>query len=291
MAGYAKVFSSIVTSSLWCMDHSVLRIWIAMLTTCTSEGVVEGSVPGFASLCRVTVEEMEKAIEVLASPDPHSRTQDFEGRRIQVIPGGWKILNYKSYRDKGQEKEGSKAPFMRASRQRAKAKQHPETTGNALPEDVTSYPTANANANVLNNDKDVPLPPSAPASTLAVKGKPKKPRKVRTTWLKPESVEAFEAILSTYPKTFRTWDEVAKEWVDEPVSKGSRIKGEEAFQAVVDAGVEKPAILYAAFFAYITEGKWPKKGRFQAVSTFFGPEKGTYLEWLDRGRQLAKESA
>lgn len=285
MAGYAKVFSSIVTSSLWCMEHAVLRIWIAMLTTCNSEGVVEGSIPGFASLCRVTIEEMEKAVQVLSSPDPHSRTQDFEGRRIEVIPGGWRILNYKSYRDKGQEKEGSKAPFMRASRQRAKARQHPETVGNALPEECTSYPNANANAI---KEKEVRPTPSAPASTPPDK---KKPKRVQTTCLKPDAIEAFEAIWSTPPKTFPKWDRDTKAFLDEPVHKGSRLEAERAFQAVVDAGVDSPKILYAAFFAYITEGEGPKKGFFQAVSTFFGPKKATYLEWLDRGRQLAKESA
>jgi hypothetical protein len=137
MAGYVKVFDSLLTSSLWCHEHYVLRIWIAMLARCNSQGVVEGSVPGFASLCRVTTEEMRAALELFTSPDPDSRTPDHEGRRLEVVPGGWRILNYKAYRDKGQEKEGSKAPFMRALRARV-------THGNALPEPVTSDPAANA---------------------------------------------------------------------------------------------------------------------------------------------------
>jgi hypothetical protein len=137
MAGYVKLFDSLLTSSLWCHEHYVLRIWIAMLARCNSQGVVEGSVPGFASLCRVTTEEMRAALELFTSPDPDSRTPDHEGRRLEVVPGGWRILNYKAYRDKGQEKEGSKAPFMRALRARV-------THGNALPEPVTSDPAANA---------------------------------------------------------------------------------------------------------------------------------------------------
>ena len=64
MAGYAKVFDSILTSSLWCKDHHVLRIWIAMLARCNSQGVVEGSIPGFASLCRVSDQQMEEAVAI-----------------------------------------------------------------------------------------------------------------------------------------------------------------------------------------------------------------------------------
>ena len=30
MAGYSKLFSSIVTSSIWCEDNITLRVWIAI---------------------------------------------------------------------------------------------------------------------------------------------------------------------------------------------------------------------------------------------------------------------
>jgi hypothetical protein len=166
MAGYVKLFDSLLTSSLWCHEHYVLRIWIAMLARCNSQGVVEGSVPGFASLCRVTTEEMRTALDLLISPDPDSRTTDHEGRRLEVVPGGWRILNYKAYRDKGQEKEGSKAPFMRALRARV-------THGNALPEAVTSDPAANAVKEVP--PTGVSSAPSAPPAPRPSKADPLAP--------------------------------------------------------------------------------------------------------------------
>jgi hypothetical protein len=116
MAGYSKLFSSIVTSSVWCEDHATVRVWIAMLATCDARGVVEGSVPGFAHLARVTVPEMRQALERLASPDPDSRTLDHEGRRIEAVPGGWRILNYSAYRDRCQAKDGSRATYERNRR-------------------------------------------------------------------------------------------------------------------------------------------------------------------------------
>jgi len=121
MSGWTKLFSSIVTSSIWVEDHVMLRIWVAMLALADFHGVVEGSIPGFANLARVTVEEMRTALEKLSSPDPDSRTVEFEGRRIEAIDGGWKILNYGRYRERAQAKEGGRAPYLREYRARKAA--------------------------------------------------------------------------------------------------------------------------------------------------------------------------
>ena len=113
MAGFSKLCSSIVTSSVWGEDDKTLRVWFAMLAMTDAAGVVEGSVPGFAHVARVTIPEMEHAIGRLTSTDPYSRTPDNEGRRIEAVPGGWRILNYKAYRDRYQAKDGSRAGYMR----------------------------------------------------------------------------------------------------------------------------------------------------------------------------------
>lgn len=118
MPGYTKLFSSIVTSSVWCEDNVVLRVWIAMLATCDHQGTVEGSIPGFANLARVSVPEMESAVKRLSEPDPHSRTTEHEGRRIIPIPGGWKVLNHEIYRNRCQGKAGSRAAYERERRVR-----------------------------------------------------------------------------------------------------------------------------------------------------------------------------
>lgn len=118
MAGYSKLFSSIVTSSLWGESHTTVRVFIAMLATCDATGFVPGSVPGFAHLARVTREEMEQAVERLSAPDPDSRTPDSEGRRILVVQGGWQLVNYQDYRDRHQSKDGSRAESQRAYRSR-----------------------------------------------------------------------------------------------------------------------------------------------------------------------------
>ncbi len=120
MSGWTKLFGSIVTSSVWLEDSDTLRIWIAMLAMADSSDVVDGTIPGFASLCRVSREIMERAIEKFSSPDPDSRTPDHDGRRIEKVPGrGWKILNRKKYRDMGQDLPGSRAAYFREYRKRS----------------------------------------------------------------------------------------------------------------------------------------------------------------------------
>jgi hypothetical protein len=92
-----------------------------MLATADVDGVVQGSIPGFASLSRVSVDDMRAAIAKLTGPDPDSRTKERDGQRIEEVPGGWRILNYAAYREKGQEKgDGSRAPYFREYRKRRK---------------------------------------------------------------------------------------------------------------------------------------------------------------------------
>ena len=118
MAGYAKLSSSIVTSSIWCEDDKTFRLWIAMLAMADANGHVDGSVPGMARLLSSTIPETEACLERLSAPDPYSRTSDHEGRRIIPEPGGWFVVNYQLYRGQGQTKDGSRAEYFRAYRKR-----------------------------------------------------------------------------------------------------------------------------------------------------------------------------
>jgi hypothetical protein len=128
MAGFAKVFDSILTSTIWAEEHATVRVWIAMLASADADGIVEGSIPGFAHVARVTREEMERALKVLTGPDPDSRTKDHEGRRIEAFDGGWKILNHAKYRERAQAKEGSRAPYYREYRKRKREEAFRDST-------------------------------------------------------------------------------------------------------------------------------------------------------------------
>lgn len=106
---YTKLFNTIVTSTIWQEDKDTKILWITMLAIADFEGKVEGSIPGLANLAGLSIGETKTAIDKLMAPDPYSRTKDNEGRRIAEIDGGWIILNYAKYRNKG----GSRAEYYR----------------------------------------------------------------------------------------------------------------------------------------------------------------------------------
>ena len=69
-----------------------------MLSMANRKGEVMASVPGLSGIARVGVEDCRGAIKLFLAPDPDSRTKDFEGRRIEEVAGGWRLLNYDFYR-------------------------------------------------------------------------------------------------------------------------------------------------------------------------------------------------
>jgi len=135
MAGYTKLFSSIVHSTIWREENHVRLVWITMLAMADKDGVVEASIPGLADAARVTLEECCEALERLMSPDEFSRSKEFEGRRIGPVEGGWVLLNYHRYRDKLNREE-----------QRIKAAQRQREYRERKKVDVTPFVTENHNA-------------------------------------------------------------------------------------------------------------------------------------------------
>ena len=102
---FTKLFSSITESTVWCEDAPTRIVWITMLAMADKKGRVWASIPGLASRAKVTIPEVEYALTKFLSPDKYSRTQDHEGRRIEVIDGGWALLNHAKYRALRDEEE------------------------------------------------------------------------------------------------------------------------------------------------------------------------------------------
>ena len=95
---FTKLFSSITESTIWVAPDAHRLCWITMLAMADSRGRVFGSIPGLANRARVSVEDTRGAIEAFLGPDHDSRTKDNEGRRLEVIDGGWRLLNHAKYR-------------------------------------------------------------------------------------------------------------------------------------------------------------------------------------------------
>ena len=127
MTGYVKIYGDqLMRSTVWVNTSKETRLlWITMLAIADKNGLVLASIPGLAKEAGVSIEECEESLKVLSSPDPYSRTKKYEGRRLEVIDGGFLLLNYRKYREMRTEAQVKDA--MRKAAWRAKQAEKPQT--------------------------------------------------------------------------------------------------------------------------------------------------------------------
>lgn len=121
---FTKLFSSITESTVWCEPDRTRLVWITMLAMADRHGRVWASIPGLANRARVPTEDCRTALETFLAPDADSRTEDHEGRRIEPIDGGWKLLNHQKYRDIRDEESVKENKRKYMQNRRAKEKAH-----------------------------------------------------------------------------------------------------------------------------------------------------------------------
>jgi hypothetical protein len=135
--GYVKLFGSLLVSSLMGEELPVRWTFVVMLTMADRDGIVEASLPGLAHIARLTIEECSGALKVLEAPDPHSRSKAHDGRRIEAIEGGWRVINYEVYRDKSTPEEARAKATERQRRKRERDASRTVTPRNAASRSVT----------------------------------------------------------------------------------------------------------------------------------------------------------
>ena len=127
VAGFTKLFSTIVDSTVWREEMHVKVVWITMLAKANRNGDVLASVPGLADAARVSLDQCVEALARLSAPDVWSRTKEHEGRRIIEVDGGWRLLNYPKYRELRDADERRMQTREAVRRHRAKEKANPIT--------------------------------------------------------------------------------------------------------------------------------------------------------------------
>jgi hypothetical protein len=138
VSGYVKMFSAMLSSSLWDESMPTRIVWVTMLLMADQDGRVEALAAGIAHQARCTREQCDAALLVLSSPDPESKTQDMDGRRIVRVDGGWQVVNYESYRDQRSPDEQREKARLRM--QRMRERQAARKVRSVTPGDVTVTP-------------------------------------------------------------------------------------------------------------------------------------------------------
>ncbi|MBU6231552.1 hypothetical protein KGP36_02695 [Patescibacteria group bacterium] len=123
MNTWTPLFSKIVDSSIWAEPDYVVKIFITMLALKDSDQVVRYNAFALAQRAHKTEKEVLDALNILSSPDDKRlEPQPFEGRRIERVEDGWKLLNGQFYEDmmRGLNRRAYKAAKQREYRERQK---------------------------------------------------------------------------------------------------------------------------------------------------------------------------
>lgn len=121
MSGFVKLYGTILDSSVWGEPAPTVKVWITLLAMADQFGVVRASLPGLARRAVVSREECEAAVQTFLSPDPDSqdkkRSPESDGRRIEEVPEGWRVLNHSYYRDLRTDKQVADAERQKRHRE------------------------------------------------------------------------------------------------------------------------------------------------------------------------------
>src|SRR3990170_7036125 len=99
MQDYAKVFASILTSSLMEETVTVRWVFLTMIILRDLDDFVRATPEALARVANVRLDDVKKALGCLEAPDPCSRSLEDAGRRIRPVPGGWFVINGDYYRN------------------------------------------------------------------------------------------------------------------------------------------------------------------------------------------------
>lgn len=264
-----SVVDQMTTEELGCCVRLMCRQWL--------DGSIPDDLDRLSRICRVDRSSMGQAWVTLCQFFPPLQ----EGQRANRFMFIERELVSQKMEDKS--RKGLEAATKRWNdvRKNKDGLPMPNPLGNPMQDTDTDTDTEK------NKNKDTSPPVTCLPSGNVKKQKP--PKRIKITGLKPESVKAWEAIMDTFPKSHRVWDEVVKDWKDEPISKGAILPAQENFQAIVDAQAATPKELYATFYAYIQEEPKVAKGFVQQLATFFGPKKATWIQWIERGREMIRD--
>jgi hypothetical protein len=157
---YNRLFTQILDSSVWILPDAVRIVWITLLASQDEDFFCHFStVENLARRAGVSVENARKAVEIFTSPDPDSGDQDFEGRRIERVPGGFLVLNGPKYRELAGRLEQREQTRTRVQRFREKHSVGESVT--ACNADVTA---CNADVTKCNDFRSVSVSASASGS-------------------------------------------------------------------------------------------------------------------------------
>jgi hypothetical protein len=214
--GFVKLYASILDSSVWSYDKDTRIVWITLLAMADAGGIVHAAIPGIAHRANISIEATEKAMKIFQEPDPYSRSENFDGRRVGKDGRDWIILNFDEHRKRQQEEDEKerKRRWWRENRSKAALEKKKNEKLDVASE--TSEPLAKTSSSEADTD------------TEADKEEKSKPKKKVPTY-PPD----FETFWQSYPnkvgkgEAVKAWQSARKSGLLPPADKLIEILGEQ----------------------------------------------------------------
>ncbi len=123
---YGKIFESIYDGSLYGHFEAIVTFQ-ALIVLADEQGLIDISPHALAGRTSYPIEIIKAGLKVLQQSDPHSRSQDEDGKRIVPLDNGrefgWRIVNYDHYRNLASREDTKIKARERKRRQREKESQ------------------------------------------------------------------------------------------------------------------------------------------------------------------------
>ncbi len=129
---YGKIFESIYDGSLYGNFEAIVTFQ-ALIVLADEDGLIDISPQALAGRTSYPVEVIKTGLKTLQQSDPHSRSQDEDGKRIVPLDNGrefgWRIVNYDYYRNLARRSDKRHAATERQRRKREKDSQDIDSKG------------------------------------------------------------------------------------------------------------------------------------------------------------------
>jgi hypothetical protein len=118
---YNKIFTKILDSSIWLAPDPHRLVWITFIAAMDQNGYAQfACIENLAARARVSIDDTGAAVTSFESPDPYAPEQEYEGRRIARVDGGWLVLNAEKYRNIVTRAVANEQARVRMQKHRAK---------------------------------------------------------------------------------------------------------------------------------------------------------------------------
>lgn len=171
MSGYTPLFDSLTRGTL-CGRWPDIGLWPIILSLADKNGIVDVTPLYIAGITGLSVDEVVPCMRRFCEPDPYSRSQDHEGRRLVLLDNhrdwGWRVVNHGKYREKARlaaknardVESGKEAERKKSARD---AGESPPMSADVRRNPPVSDPSnANANANAGKTTTGAPRPDDSP---------------------------------------------------------------------------------------------------------------------------------